>query len=271
MILRFLYRTIIGRFFLKALTRPAISIIVGRFLDTKISRFLINPFVKNNDIDLSICEDEEYESFNAFFCRKVKKTYRPICQDREIIISPCDGLLSVYQINNDLVIPVKQSRYHISDLLKNESLADEFEEGLCLVFRLCVNHYHRYAYIESGSKSNNTKINGILHTVQPIALRDIPVFTENSREYTTIETADIGKIIQMEVGAMLVGKIDNYEEECECIRGEEKGRFMYGGSTIIVLLQKGQAIIPKEYIEATENGIETPVIMGQKLLTKAKV
>lgn len=268
MILRFLYGTIFGRLFLKVLTWPALSVAVGHFLDTKLSCFLIKPFVKHNNIDLSICEDTEFESFNAFFCRKVKKKYRPICQDRDYIISPCDGLLSIYPINNDLVIPVKQSRYHISDLLKNESLAKEFNDGLCLVFRLCVDHYHRYAYIESGKKGGNTKINGILHTVQPIALRDIPVFTENSREYTLIETNDIGKIIQMEVGAMLVGKIDNYEEECACIRGEEKGRFLYGGSTIIVLLQKDQAIIPGDIIEATKNSIETPVIMGQKLLKK---
>ena len=268
MMLRFLYRTIIGRLFLKVLTLPTVSVTVGSFLDTRISCFLIKPFVKKNGIDLSIFEDEKYESFNAFFCRKVKKIYRPICQDREAIISPCDGLLSVYHINNDLVIPVKQSRYHISDLLKNESLASEFNDGLCLVFRLCVDHYHRYVYIESGSKGENTKIDGILHTVQPIALRDIPVFTENSREYTLIETSDAGKIVQMEVGAMLVGKIDNYEEKCECKRGEEKGRFMYGGSTIIVLLQKDCAVVPKDLIDATSNNIETPVVMGQKLLEK---
>lgn len=268
MILRFLYRTVIGRLFLKVLTWPALSVAVGHFLDTRFSCFLIKPFVKHNNIDLSICADTDFDSFNAFFCRKVKKIYRPICQNEEFIISPCDGLLSIYPINNDLVIPVKQSRYHISDLLKDENLAKEFDEGLCLVFRLCVNHYHRYAYIESGKKSNNTRIDGVLHTVQPIALRDIQVFTENSREYTIIDTKDTGKIIQMEVGAMLVGKIDNYEEECDCIRGEEKGRFLYGGSTIIVLLQKDCAVTPKDIIEATNNGIETPVIMGQKLLAK---
>lgn len=268
MVLRFLYGTIIGRFFLKLLTWPTLSVTVGHFLDTKFSCFLIKPFVKHNNIDLAICEETKFESFNAFFCRKVKKIYRPICQDKDFIISPCDGLLSVYSINNDLVIPVKQSRYHISDLLRNESLAKEYNDGLCLVFRLCVDHYHRYAYIESGKKSNNIRIDGILHTVQRVALRDIPVFTENSREYTLIETSDTGKIIQMEVGAMLVGKIDNYEEECECTRGEEKGRFLYGGSTIIVLLQKDYVTIQKELMEATQNGIETPVIMGQKLLKK---
>lgn len=265
--LRFLYKTKIGRIFLKILTLPTVSTAVGHFLDTKFSCVLIKPFVKRNQIDLSICEDTKYNSFNEFFCRKVKDSYRPICRDKDIIISPCDGLLSVYEINDGLVIPVKQSRYHISDLLKDKELAEEFAGGLCLVFRLCVSHYHRYAYIESGIKSNNTKISGILHTVQSIALRDIPVFTENSREYTSIET-DAGKIIQMEVGAMLVGKIENYEEECECLRGKEKGRFLYGGSTIIVLLPKDMVNTPEELIEATKNSIETPVIMGQSLLKK---
>lgn len=270
MALQFLYKTFIGRVILKALTRPAVSVAVGRFLDTKFSCFLINPFVKKNRIDLSVCEVTQYNSFNSFFCRKVKEEYRPVCAEQNLVISPCDGLLSVYTIKDNLVIPVKQSRYYISDLIRDNSLAKEFDGGLCLVFRLCVDHYHRYAYIESGVKNLNVRIDGILHTVQPVALRDIPVFTENSREYTLIETSDCGKILQMEVGAMLVGRIDNYHGACECVRGQEKGRFLYGGSTIIVLIQKDQVNYPEELIDATKNSIETPVLLGQSIMTKQK-
>lgn len=261
--LEFLYQTLPGRILLKLLTSPAVSIAVGHFLDSGISKLLIPSFVRNNNIDLSICEKTEFDSFNDFFSRKIKEEYRPINQDLNSLICPCDGLLSAYRIDKETVIPVKQSIYTISELLKDDSLSKEFEDGICLVFRLCVNHYHRYAYILSGQKGRNIFIKGRLHTVRPIALRSVPVFTENSREYTVINTSDYGKVVQMEVGAMLVGKIENYDNECECVRGKEKGRFLYGGSTIIVLLQKDKVNVINELFEATENGIETPVIMGQ--------
>lgn len=132
-----------------------------------------------------------------------------------------------------------------------------------MVFRLCVDHYHRYCYVDSGKKSSNIFIPGRLHTVRPIALRNIPVFTENSREYTAIRSANFGTLIQMEVGAMLVGRIANHEEKGSAIRGKEKGYFQYGGSTIIVLAEPERVQIRKDILQNSEFGEETPVIMGE--------
>ena len=125
-------------------------------------------------------------------------------------------------MNKDTVIPVKQSQYTLASLLQNDQLAAEYEDGLCLVFRLCVDNYHRYSYADSGKKSSNVFIKGVLHTVRPIALENRPVFVENCREYTQIESEAFGKIIQMEVGAMLVGRIVNLEGEGFAERGKEK-------------------------------------------------
>ena len=47
----------------------------------------------------------------------------------------------------------------------------------------------------------------------------------------------------MEVGAMLVGRITNYNKETYAVRGQEKGRFEYGGSTIILAFAKGKVTI----------------------------
>lgn len=109
------------------------------------------------------------------------------------------------------VLPVKQSSYTLTSLLRSHKLARHYEGGYCLVFRLCVNHYHRYCYVVPGAKSRNRRIPGVLHTVRPVALASRPVFTENSREYTLIRTDQLGTIVQMEVGAMLVGRIVNHE------------------------------------------------------------
>ena len=60
--LRFLYGTAAGRIILRPLRAKRLSAAVGAFLDTRLSKIFIKPFVKSGNIDLS-----EYESDN-FAC-----------------------------------------------------------------------------------------------------------------------------------------------------------------------------------------------------------
>lgn len=267
--LTFLYKTIPGRFFLKLLTKRAVSKACGAFLDSQLSAFLIQGFVKKNNITIEDYETDNIKTFNQFFRRKIKEGLRPFDMNENNLCAPCDGLLSIWNIKEETVIPVKQSQYTLERLLQNKELAKEYDGGLCLVFRLCVNHYHRYAYVDSGKKSENIFLPGILHTVRPIALECSPVFTENCREYTVIENPVFGKLVQMEVGAMLVGRIVNHEGQGFAERGKEKGFFEYGGSTIIVLVKRGTVEINQQILEASQKGIEIPVRMGQVIGTKA--
>ena len=267
-VLNFLYCNAAGRLVLRALSSRMVSRVVGGFLDSPLSKGLIRPFIRRYRISLKECENEEFRCFNDFFCRKLRRNRRPVDRTPEALIAPCDGLLSAYQIEGNLVIPVKQSRYSLKSLFAGDELYKEYEEGVCLVFRLCVNHYHRYCYVDHGVKGENRYIKGRLHTVRPIALETLPVFTENCREYTVIDTENFGRVVQMEVGAMLVGKILNYHGKQEVRRGQEKGRFLYGGSTIIVLLKKGAAKLPESLFRATAAGLEVPVKLGEKIGTK---
>ncbi len=263
--LNFLYRTVPGRCILKLLTLPTLSRWMGRFMDSAASRRIVPAFIRKNNIDMGEYLPEEYRCFNDFFCRRIRPERRPISPSADELIAPCDGLLRVYPIREGLVVPVKESRYSIADLLRDPNLSQKYDGGVCLVFRLCVHHYHRYCYPDSGSKGRNFFIPGVLHTVRPVALREIPVFTENSREYTVIHTSHFGDILQMEVGAMLVGKIENYHQEASVNRGREKGRFLYGGSTIILLLEQNSVEILPELQQPSAEGRETEVKMGQPI------
>lgn len=264
-ILRFMYHTVPGRVVLKMATSRLVSRVSGAFLSSALSKPLISSFIRKNNIDLTECEKTKFTSFNDCFTRKIKPCARPIDKEPDSLIAPCDGYLSAYRISGNTVIPVKQSRYNIESLLENAELAEEYEDGLCLVFRLCVNNYHRYCYVDNGKKGDNVFIKGRLHTVRPIALETLPVFIRNCREYTVMETENFGKIVQMEVGALLVGKIKNFHGEKEVLRGEEKGMFLFGGSTIILLIKKEEAKVADILFERTKNGEETPVKLGQRI------
>ncbi len=267
-LLRFLYRCAAGRCLLKLLCARPLSRLAGDFLDSPASRPLIGLFIRRFDISMDEYEAQEYRCFNDFFCRKIRAGRRPVDLQAKALIAPCDGLLSAYRIRQGTVIPVKQSRYTVKDLLGSDAVYRDYEDGICLVFRLCVHHYHRYCYIDTGVKGKNHAIPGKLHTVRPIALEAFPVFIENSREYTVIRTENFGRVIQMEVGAMLVGRIANNDPGRKNVRrGEEKGKFLYGGSTVIVLLKKDAARLPERFFRATQAGMEVPVKLGERIGT----
>lgn len=264
-LLRFLYKTCVGRMFLKILCARWISKLVGKFMDTRLSKPLISHFVKRNGIDLSKFYSDNFSCFNDCFTRKIREEERPIDTSGEAFISPCDALLSAYTIDENLRLSIKGSEYKVEDLVKNSELAKHFLGGTALVFRLCVSHYHRYIYFDSGKKNGNVFIPGKLHTVRPIALETLPVFVQNCREYTVMETENFGTAVQIEVGALLVGKIHNHHDEYIFTRGQEKGMFLYGGSTIVLLLEKGRVNLRKEFFDVTEKGEEIDVLMGEKL------
>ncbi len=264
--LRFLYGTVPGRLFLRGLTARPVSRAVGRFMDSRLSRPLIRPFIRKNGICMEDYLPMRYRSFNAFFCRPIRPGLRPVPEEAAAFTAPCDGLLSVYRITDGLVLPVKQSRYTVAELLGDAEKAAAFRDGICLVFRLCVNHYHRYGYVDDGEILEKRFIPGRLHTVRPVALEAFPVFTRNCREITCMRSAHFGLLAQLEVGAMLVGRIENYKGEgMRFRRGEEKGRFLYGGSTVVLLLEKDRVRLEEELFENTAAGLETPVILGQTL------
>lgn len=264
-LLKKLYGTVCGRVILKALTAPAVSKAAGAFMDSRLSVPLIKRFIKSSGIDTSQYVMKTFRSYNEFFTRRVKRGMRPIDRMPSHFISPCDSKLTVYKIGKSSVFRIKGSRYRVSDLIQNDFLAKRYEGGYCMIFRLEVDDYHRYCYIDSGTKTENTFINGELHTVNPIALEHYNIYKRNCREYTVLHTENFGDVVQVEVGAMMVGRIVNRHGAAEVVRGEEKGKFEFGGSTIVLLVQEDMIRIDDDILRNSAENIETVVKYGEKV------
>ena len=263
---KFLYNNKIGNIVLFILTRRWISKIVGKYLDSKLSKKRIKKYVKKNSIDMSLYVEKEYTSFNDFFTREIKPEKRPFALEEKHFPSPSDGKISAYQINGNSTFNIKGFDYSVETLLKNKSLADKYKDGYCIVIRLAVEDYHRYFYIDDLEKEKSIFIQGKLHTVQPHALEKRKVFSENCREYTVMHTKNFGTVTQIEVGAMMVGKIANkHIEEGFHKKGEEKGMFEFGGSTIVLLIEKDKVSIDEEFFTNTKNDNETYVLCGERI------
>ena len=264
-LLSFLYTNIFGRILLKPLIQPQVSKLAGRYLSSAHSKWLISKFIERNEIDMDIYEECDYSSFNDFFTRKIKPDCRPVPEDLDVLISPCDCLASVYPIQENTTFSIKNTEYTLRSLLRSPRLAKRFRGGYAYVLRLTVEDYHRYLYSVSGKQSKNYHIDGTFHTVNPIANDYLPIYKENTREYTVIRSKEFGDVLQMEVGALLVGKISNHKQSTVVTRGEEKGFFEYGGSTIVVLTQKGRVTPRSDLLTNSKNGYETKVLQAHPL------
>lgn len=264
-LLSFLYTNIFGRMLLKPLIQPQVSKLAGRYLSSAHSKWLISKFIERNEINMDIYEECDYSSFNDFFTRKIKPDCRPVPEDLDVLISPCDCLATVYPIQENTTFSIKNTEYTLRSLLRSPRLAKRFRGGYAYILRLTVEDYHRYLYSVSGKQSKNYHIDGTFHTVNPIANDYLPIYKENTREYTVIHSKEFGDVLQMEVGALLVGKISNHKQSTVVTRGEEKGFFEYGGSTIVVLAQKGRVTPRSDLLTNSKNGYETKVLQAHPL------
>lgn len=264
-LLGMLYGSAAGRLLLRPLVSPVVSKAAGAFLSSGLSRFLIRPFIRSNRIDMEPFEPVQYRSYNEFFSRQIRPEMRPIDQNPAHLIAPCDSKLTVLKITPDSRLRLKHTDYTLESLLRDQALALEYAGGYAMIFRLTVDDYHRYCYVCDGKKSRNVRIPGVLHTVNPIANDHYPIYKVNSREYSLLSSDIFGDILMMEVGALLVGKIVNHHEEASVQRGQEKGYFQFGGSTVVLLIQPHKALIDPDLLENSRLNIETVVRMGEKI------
>lgn len=263
-LLKLLYSHFLGRCALKVLTLPFITHIGGLYMNSRLSKRQIQPFIQNHHIDMDQYEKQDYRCYNDFFTRQIKKEARPICHDHYALIAPADSKLTYYRIGEDTKLWIKDTMYSLSDLLGNHELAQQYDGGTCLVFRLSVDDYHRYCFIDDGSKEEDVYIKGVFHTVNPIANEYYPIYKQNSRSCSLLHTLHFDDVIYMEVGAMMVGKIVNHSLDSFC-RGDEKGYFEFGGSTIVVLLKKDIVEIDEDIVSHSLHHDETRVLMGEKI------
>ncbi len=255
--LKFLYGNAFGRILLRLAISRLPSIIYGKVRSSKRSAKKVPEFIESHGIDMTLFEDREYVSFTDFFTRKFKDGVRPVGDG---LISPADSKLLVYPADDETRIEVKGREYFLSEITGRNM--EEYKGGLVLVFRLCIDDCHRYCFPADGKVLEQYDIKGKLHTVSPLSSA-YKIYKENTRKVSFLDTDEFGKVCFIEVGAILVGKIVDLGKKDFC-KGEEKGYFEPGGSTVILILPEGVKV-DDDIMEESKRGIETEVKYGERI------
>ena len=264
--IRVLYGTVGGRLLVKVMLKTGMPKAVAKYLHSGLSRPLVSRYIKKYDISMDDFQEQEFRCFADFFGRKKMTTsVDPVPTH---FVSPCDGWLSAYPIRPDSSFGIKRSHYQLCDLMDDPELAAQYRDGLCLIIRLSPADYHHYSFIDDGNLGEYHYIEGTLHSVQPIACDKYPVYRLNRRCWTVMDTAHFGPVVQVEIGALAVGEIVNECGLSDFGRGDEKGHFELCGSTIVLLVQKGQIELLPEIRSALETAQEYRVTQGMWIASK---
>ena len=250
--------------------RKIVTSLYGDQMEKPASADKIVPFIEEYDVDITIAQKQNFKSFNDFFIRQLKPEARPIVSDSLAVASPADGKILAYENVSNSDFYVKGFRFNVDSFLDNTELAQKYKDGSMIVFRLAPPDYHRYHFPVSGmTSSSNIKIDGDYYSVNPLALRKkAEIFWLNKREYGVIQTPLFGNVVMVEVGATMVGSMIQTYSGTTVKKGQEKGYFKFGGSTVVLLFEKDQIKIDADLLTNTANSLETTIKMGEQIAIK---
>ncbi len=241
---------------------------MGCYYDSSLSRRHILPFIQSYNVPLDEFEDGPFDTFNEFFVRRFKPGRRKFPTEPSSMGALAEGRYFGFEkVDAHTAIPVKGVYLQPKELLADDGWGEVFRGGPCLIARLCPVDYHRFHFPDFGQVERSYSIPGQLHSVNPLALSVRPkVMIQNLRQVTLVSTESFGKLAIIEVGALGVGSIlQTYGNRREVQRGDEKGYFKFGGSTVILLGQAGRWIPDSDILEQTQKGYETYLQLGQKV------
>jgi phosphatidylserine decarboxylase len=269
--LKFLYYNPLGELSLEGvIKRKLLTSYYGKKMDTKESCSKIQGLIDDAGINMEESKKsiDEFTSFNDFFTRELKDGARIVNGEENVVVSPADGKIFAFENLKDTEkFFVKGDEFTILDFLKDKELAEKYIDCTFVIVRLAPVDYHRVHFPATGIISPSKLIEGYYYSVSTHAIKkNFRIYCENKREYSILKTDRFGDILMADIAATMVGGITQYyTPNSKVNKGEQKGCFYFGGSTVIMLFEKDKVVIDRDLIENSLNGIETKIYMGEKI------
>lgn len=228
--------------------------------------------VNLRDVD-PLTLEEGFDSFNAFFTRKLRQGARAIDRRSSTMVAPCDGeLREVTEIERVTEVVAKGHAFSLGELLADDALAERFIGGTAATIYLHPRDYHRVHCPCDALAHRVTLVPGRLLPVNLASVaRDPRVFAVNERMIHLLETG-FGWVAVVMVAAFGVGhmscaydrfeahprelQVHHREPPARLRKGDELGVF-HLGSTVIVLVPPGVVL--------SDVRVPSTVLLGQPL------
>jgi phosphatidylserine decarboxylase len=231
------------------------------------------------DLALHEAKQSSFSSVHACFTRELRDGARPVSDDPQMLVSPCDAIVGAHgAIERGEIYQAKGRGYALDDLVLDAALAERHDGGTFVTLRLTSSMYHRFHAPDDCEIDEVRFVPGDVWNVNPPALRRVErVFCRNERAVLPLELSGGERLTLVPIAAILVGSLrlrflslplDADYDGPACIpcraafaRGEELGHFAHG-STIVLLAERGTTLV-----EGLEEG--HVIRMGEPLLLRS--
>jgi phosphatidylserine decarboxylase len=204
------------------------------------------------DLDLSEAKKQRFDSLHDCFIRQLREGARPVDNDNQTLVSPCDGIVGAMgEVKDGQLFQAKGFPYTLQDLLGDSAQHGPWHNGKFITIRITSSMYHRFHAPHDGRLHRVEYFSGDTWNVNPIALKRVEkLFCKNERAMLEMEVgAQRHPIALVPVAAVLVASIRLHALDtllhtryggpkvmaCDAPfhKGEELGWFQHG-STILV-------------------------------------
>lgn len=249
----------------------------GSFLDTPLSltKESLHSFKYDPMYNFPLYSDHEksWETFNEFFYREFNNAapvtgitpLRPIAEpnNNQTIVAPADCTFKeYYPIDNKgnvldkdgqatkISLKKTHSIGNVKELLDNSKYSEDFYGGTFIHYFLSPFDYHRFHTPVSGKVLEIKKIEGNVYLNVDLAADgqfDAPDGAGDGYEFTQarglviVDAGPIvGKVAVLPIGMCQVSGVEMYKKlkGTTALKGQEFGKFKFGGSDIIMLFEK---------------------------------
>lgn len=173
----------------------------------------IKAFIKHFQVDMRDAQIEDiqnFATFNEFFTRELKPNVRPIAQDANSIVCPCDGKISMHgPIEQATLIQAKNKYFTLRDFCTPLCTSLEyFVDGYFFTIYLSPRDYHRVHIPYTCHLLEMVYVPGRLFSVAPYAPRAIDKLYARNERVIPVFSLNEGHMAVAMVGAVNVAAIE---------------------------------------------------------------
>jgi len=195
---------------------------------------------------------------------------RPMTKDEGTVVAPADSRMVWGSFTDGEPLFIKGKFFDLEELLGSACWWRHFADGDWSIFRLTLDKYHYSHAPVSGVVKDFFVLDGACHACNPAAVIEVVTpYSKNRRHVTILDTdisggSQVGTVAMVEVTALMIGDIVQcYSDEKYASpkpvtpgmflrRGAPKSRYRPGGSTDVLLFERGRVRMSPDLVRAQQ-------------------